>query len=141
MGMDRVDIQDQDQAIRHLRSLGLQVNEDVVRSVVTAIHKDEPTYRFWNEDKAGKRLCAKGTVDKIKRLYKQGLFRSYIDYLDLDRLLEHKNGDGVPSLVMTGIQSLDELTGGMNPRDLLILGGPPAIGKSIFTLNVVINVA
>ena len=43
--------------------------------------------------------------------------------------------------LLTGFNDLDELLGGMQPSDLIILGARPALGKSAFAVNVSINAA
>ena len=43
--------------------------------------------------------------------------------------------------VMSGYNELDELLGGIQPSDLLILGARPALGKSTLALNISLNAA
>ena len=43
--------------------------------------------------------------------------------------------------VMSGYNELDELLGGMQPSDMLILGARPALGKSSLALNISLNAA
>ena len=43
--------------------------------------------------------------------------------------------------VMAGYSELDELLGGMQPSDMLILGARPALGKSTLALNISLNAA
>ncbi len=43
--------------------------------------------------------------------------------------------------VMAGYTELDELLGGMQPSDMLILGARPALGKSTLALNISLNAA
>ncbi|MEK7879855.1 MAG: DnaB-like helicase C-terminal domain-containing protein, partial [candidate division NC10 bacterium] len=43
--------------------------------------------------------------------------------------------------VMAGYGDLDELLGGLQPSDLIILGARPALGKSTLALNVSLNAA
>lgn len=41
----------------------------------------------------------------------------------------------------TGFKDLDELTSGLQPGDLIIIGGRPGMGKTAFALNIAQNVA
>ena len=43
--------------------------------------------------------------------------------------------------IMAGFNQLDELLGGMQPSDMLILGARPALGKSTLALNISLNAA
>ena len=43
--------------------------------------------------------------------------------------------------VMSGYRDLDELLGGMQPADMIILGARPSVGKSALALNVSLNAA
>ena len=47
------------------------------------------------------------------------------------------HNEGVP----TGFASLDAKTGGLQPSDLILLGGRPGLGKTSFALNIVWNAA
>ena len=49
-------------------------------------------------------------------------------------------GGGVTG-VPTGFRDLDDLTGGLQPSDLIILAGRPAMGKTAFALNMAIQTA
>lgn len=53
----------------------------------------------------------------------------------LDTLIEEiSNGDGRARGLSTGIGSLDDVIGGMKPGQLLIVGGRPAMGKSVLSV-------
>jgi replicative DNA helicase len=57
---------------------------------------------------------------------------------ELQRLHDLKTHiTGVPS----GLKDLDELTGGFQPSDLLVVAGRPAMGKTSFCLNIAEHVA
>jgi replicative DNA helicase len=47
------------------------------------------------------------------------------------------HNEGIP----TGFASLDAKTGGLQPSDLILLGGRPGLGKTSFALNIVWNAA
>ena len=49
--------------------------------------------------------------------------------------------DGGLSGIATGINSLDQRMGGLQPSDLIILAGRPAMGKSSLAANIAVNIA
>jgi replicative DNA helicase len=55
--------------------------------------------------------------------------------------LEVSEGKEIEGLVPTGIDIVDEITGGLQPGLLTVLGGRPSMGKSAFALNVAMNAA
>ncbi len=60
---------------------------------------------------------------------------------DVEAELERrKGGDGVPGL-RTGLSKFDELTTGLHPGDLVILGARPSMGKTSLALNIAEHVA
>lgn len=69
--------------------------------------------------------------------------RSIRDILDEEfKKLEARQGDhriitGIP----TGLKRLDELTGGLQPSDLIILAARTSVGKSSLALNIIDSVA
>ena len=56
---------------------------------------------------------------------------------DIERLQETTGLSGVPS----GFQSLDKITLGWQPSDLIILAARPSVGKTAFVLNIARNAA
>ena len=56
---------------------------------------------------------------------------------DLDtRRKQHTTISGLP----TGFADLDTVTGGLQPSDLIIIAGPPSIGKTSFALSIALHV-
>ena len=63
-----------------------------------------------------------------------------------DQYLEERAGAVEPLApgggpIMAGFNDLDEILGGMQPSDMLILGARPAVGKSALALNISLNAA
>ncbi|MGY5139499.1 replicative DNA helicase [Mycoplasmopsis gallinarum] len=61
----------------------------------------------------------------------------YYEKLQQRRLLE----EGQISGLATGYSELDNITQGMHPNELIILGARPAMGKTALALNIALNVA
>lgn len=58
----------------------------------------------------------------------------------VDRLMErskHGNTDGVKS----GFAQLDEMTGGFQPSEFIVIGARPSVGKTAFAISMAINIA
>lgn len=54
-----------------------------------------------------------------------------------ERFQNHITITGVP----TGFEALDEITSGLQPTNLIIIGARPSMGKTAFALSIAINVA
>lgn len=72
-----------------------------------------------------------------------GDFRQLNEVLDdeVERLHRLATGDLASSGVNTGFNRLDEMTGGFQPSNLVIVAARPSVGKSAFIANVAENVA
>lgn len=72
-----------------------------------------------------------------------GDFRQLNEVLDdeVDRLHRLATGELQSSGVQTGFSRLDEMTGGLQPSNLVIVAARPSVGKSAFVANVAENVA
>lgn len=57
----------------------------------------------------------------------------------LDRIDELFHSDGMLTGVTTGFRDLDEMTGGMQKSDLVIVAARPSMGKTAFAMNLVEN--
>lgn len=74
---------------------------------------------------------------------KSSEFRSIKDILqktqsDLERLSEHK---GEVTGLATGWYDIDKLTTGLHPNELIIIAARPAMGKTVFALNIATHAA
>ncbi len=74
--------------------------------------------------------------DEIKPIHTKELIEDYTNVLE-ERL---KNGDESDTL-KTGIPEFDEITGGINPVDLVIIAARPAMGKTELALRITEGVA
>ena len=68
------------------------------------------------------------------------------DFSDvLDELLEEVDrrmeGDLSQHVLYTGLPALDDMTGGMERKELILVAGRPGTGKSVFGLEVAVNAA
>lgn len=60
---------------------------------------------------------------------------------EIKRLEKVHDNRGKPTGLSTGFQNLDAKTSGLNNSDLIILAARPAMGKTAFSLNLLLNVA
>ncbi len=79
----------------------------------------------------------------VAREEQAGDFSAISDILDAETERLHKLASGDASMTGTpsGFRRLDEITGGFQPGNLIILAARPAMGKSTFVCNVAENVA
>lgn len=104
-------------------------------------------------------LCFQGTRDAAElaadaaevqdtleqRLFKLGEGRVVGEFADMneallsvvDKIDAHFNGHVTVTGVPTGITDLDEMTRGLQPADLIIVGARPSMGKTSFCLSIV----
>lgn len=61
--------------------------------------------------------------------------------IEFERLERIEANQGETVGVTTGFSQLDKDTGGLNPSDLIIIAARPAMGKTAFALNLVLNAA
>lgn len=62
----------------------------------------------------------------------KGMVEEYTNRLDAAE-------NGVSDVTQTGLDALDELTGGVYPGDLVVIAGRPSMGKSALIQNITIN--
>ncbi len=59
----------------------------------------------------------------------------------IDKIQELYESEGEITGISTGFQDLDKKTAGLQPSDLIIIAGRPAMGKTTFAMNLVENAA
>lgn len=144
---------------------GLSMLSELVTEVPTAVHIEyyarivERTALLRRLIEAGGRIAAMGydeasdleeTLDRAEaELFAVSQRRNNQDFVHIGRVvntlfsqiesMQERRGEviGVP----TGYHDLDELTGGLQPSDLIILAARPSVGKTSLALSLAYNVA
>ncbi len=121
-----------DLAIR--RSL-IRIGEDVVNIAFDAPLDMEPKSQIEDAERRLFELAETGRYD--------GGFQSFTDAVTLavEMATAAKDRDGGLSGVSSGIHGLDQRMGGLQPSDLIILAGRPAMGKTSLATNIAFNIA
>ncbi len=121
-----------DLAIR--RSL-IRIGEDVVNIAFDAPLDMEPKSQIEDAERRLFELAETGRYD--------GGFQSFTDAVTLavEMATAAKDRDGGLSGVSSGIHALDQRMGGLQPSDLIILAGRPAMGKTSLATNIAFNIA
>lgn len=105
-------------------------------SIVSSCFEDtEPTESLL--DLAEKKIFAV-SKDRIRPSFRpiKSILKSTFE--DIERLYSRKGHvTGVP----TGFTDLDDLTGGLQHSELVVIAGRPSMGKTSFALNIMINAA
>lgn len=98
-------------------------------------------------------LAGELTVEEIKERVEQGLAsienqkegKTELAYNAMGRVALSSTGshDGTNSIIrtLTGLNDLDKMTGGLRPKELIVLAARPAMGKSALAVNIAVNVA
>ena len=121
-----------DLAIR--RSL-IRIGEDVVNIAFDAPLDMEPKSQIEDAERRLFELAETGRYD--------GGFQSFTDAVTLavEMATAAKDRDGGLSGISSGIHGLDQRMGGLQPSDLIILAGRPAMGKTSLATNIAFNIA
>ncbi|EAU42701.1 replicative DNA helicase [Fulvimarina pelagi HTCC2506] len=121
-----------DLAIR--RSL-IRIGEDVVNIAFDAPVDMEPKSQIEDAERRLFELAETGRYD--------GGFQSFRDAIDtaVQMATAAKDRDGGLSGISCGMHSIDRKMGGLQPSDLIILAGRPAMGKTSLATNIAFNVA
>ena len=86
---------------------------------------------------------AEKKILNVVKTRKGSEFRTIQDVLiktqsDLEKLAQNK---GQITGISTGFYDIDKLTSGLHPNELIIIAARPAMGKTAFALNLVVNAA
>ncbi|WP_062011650.1 replicative DNA helicase [Aureimonas sp. AU4] len=121
-----------DLAIR--RSL-IRIGEDMVNVAFDAPIDAEPKQQIEDAERALFELAETGRYD--------GGFQSFEDAMTLaiEMAGAAKDRDGGLSGISSGIREMDKRMGGLQPSDLIILAGRPAMGKTSLATNIAFNIA
>jgi replicative DNA helicase len=99
----------------------------------------------YEEGEAADRLLdqAESKIFDIARARGRETFRSLHDEMedamDFVEMLMERSGE--PTGVPTGLKDLDEMTGGLQPGELIIIAARPSMGKTALALNLARNAA
>lgn len=120
------------------------VNEKAVLRRLIKESSDIATVAFDSQDNINDILDnAEKKILNVVRTRKGSEFRTIQDVLfktqsDLEKLAQNK---GAITGLATGFYDIDKLTSGLHPNELIIVAARPAMGKTAFALNLVVNAA
>lgn len=120
------------------------VNEKAVLRRLIKESSDIATDAFDSQDNINDILDnAEKKILNVVRTRKGSEFRTIQDVLfktqsDLEKLAQNK---GAITGLTTGFYDIDKLTSGLHPNELIIVAARPAMGKTAFALNLVVNAA
>lgn len=120
------------------------VNEKAVLRRLIKESSDIATNAFDSQDNINDVLDnAEKKILNVVRTRKGSEFRTIQDVLfktqsDLEKLAQNK---GAITGLSTGFYDIDKLTSGLHPNELIIVAARPAMGKTAFALNLVVNAA
>ncbi|MCB8838468.1 replicative DNA helicase [Aurantimonas sp. VKM B-3413] len=118
-----------------LRRNLIRIGEDMVNIAFDAPLDMEPKLQIEDAERRLFELAETGRYD--------GGFQSFTDAVTLavQMATAAKDRDGGLSGVSSGIIGLDRRMGGLQPSDLIILAGRPAMGKTSLATNIAFNIA
>jgi replicative DNA helicase len=114
--------------LRRLRTAGQKIQQSVDAREADAVHLAEQ---------------AESMLFSVAHDETRSDFRSIDDILhvETERLERLAQGDGKLTGTPSGFRDLDELTGGFQPENLIVLAARPAMGKSSLVTNIAEHVA
>jgi replicative DNA helicase len=121
-----------DLAVR--RSL-INIGEDIVNTAFDAPVDSSPSDQIEEAERRLYSIAETGRAD--------GGFQKFSDALTaaIDMAAAAYKREGALSGVSTGLIDLDKSLGGLQPSDLIILAGRPAMGKTSLVTNIAFNIA
>jgi len=113
----------------------INIGEDIVNSAFDAPVENSPREQI---EEAERRLYAIAETGRA-----DGGFQRFSDALTaaIDMAAAAYKREGALSGVSTGLIDLDKSLGGLQPSDLVILAGRPAMGKTSLVTNIAFNIA
>ena len=120
------------------------VNEKAVLRRLIKESSDIATLAYDNDENINDVLdTAEKKILNVVKTRKGSEFRTVQDVMfktqsDLEKLSQKK---GAITGLATGFYDIDNLTSGLHPNELIIIAARPAMGKTAFALNLVINAA
>lgn len=116
------------------RSL-VSIGEDMVNIAYDAPVDLPPTSQIEDAERRLFELAENGRTDTGFRTFSTAMNSA------LDMAAAAYQREGGLSGISTGISSLDQMMGGLQPSDLIILAGRPAMGKTSLATNIATNIA
>jgi replicative DNA helicase len=113
----------------------INIGEDIVNNAFDAPVENSPREQI---EEAERRLYAIAETGRA-----DGGFQRFSDALTaaIDMAAAAYKREGALSGVSTGLVDLDKSLGGLQPSDLIILAGRPAMGKTSLVTNIAFNIA
>jgi replicative DNA helicase len=120
------------------------VREKAVQRRVLEVCRDIAEQAFENSADARELVDeAERRIFEISRFDRESESRRIDDILQetFERIDYFRSRKGEPTGIVTGYYDLDEMTGGLQPGELLILAARPSMGKTSFALNLAERIA
>ncbi len=119
------------------------LEKQILRGLITASHQIAATAYSGTEDAfelldAAERKIFEITEEHLKKSY-QGMDRAVREALEYIEAIHSRSNQGFS--VPTGFYQLDDMLGGFQNSDLIIIAARPSMGKTAFALSVARNAA
>jgi replicative DNA helicase len=118
-----------------LRRALILIGEDMVNEAYDAPVEHSPRHQIEESEKRLFELAEIGHYDGGFHAFETALLTA------IDMASAAYKRDGHLSGLATGLDDLDRLMGGLQPSDLVILAGRPAMGKTALATNMAFNIA
>jgi replicative DNA helicase len=113
----------------------IKIGEEMVNTAYDAPMESTPRDQIEVAEKKLYELAESGRYDGGFQTFNTALTAA------LDMAAKAYERDGQLSGVATGLHDLDRMMGGLQPSDLIIIAGRPAMGKTSLVTNIAFNVA
>jgi replicative DNA helicase len=118
-----------------LRRALIGIGEDMVNTAYEAAVEQTPKAQIEEAERRLFDLAEKGQYNSGFHAFETALLSA------IDMASAAYKRDGHLSGLATGLEDMDRLMGGLQPSDLVILAGRPAMGKTALATNIAFNVA